>query len=199
MTALFADTFYWVALADFADSAQSQSPPHRKALPQSSLPLTTFARAVRFPLSAYFQSDEIVRSSIREPIQPSRHTGPRRATFACDGMSAGTLAAAPRAVRVTHRTLRREGESSGSEGLLKCTTPFKCTTPPSQRLKRSRTPRCRGLSAGHRRQSRNSAGAAPGNPVSRVPRPAGTGLSPPMCYTLCITACSSNGTRKRTD
>jgi hypothetical protein len=46
-------------------------------------------------LSPYFQSDEIVRSSIREPIQPSRHTGPRRATFACDGMSAGTLTPRP--------------------------------------------------------------------------------------------------------
>ncbi len=64
------------------------------------------------PLSPYLQSEEIARSSIREPIQPSRHTGPRRATFACDGMSAGYISS---------RAPRRAGHSSDSppRGLIR--------------------------------------------------------------------------------
>src|ERR1700690_2047944 len=51
------------------------------AEPQSSSPVFSstyhFHAHPAIQFSPYFQSDEIWRSSIREPIQPSRHTGPR--------------------------------------------------------------------------------------------------------------------------
>src|ERR1700690_4086093 len=107
-----------LAPAPPAVASLQPSPPANPitAEPQSSSSIFSLTYHFRpppaIPLPPYFQADEIERSSIREPIQPSRHTGPRRATFACDGMSAGYISS---------RAPRRAGHSSDSppRGLIR--------------------------------------------------------------------------------
>ena len=73
MTVLFADTFYWIALADFADSA------HRQALvltsERASSPIVTTDEVLAEYLSFFSNAPGLLRRAVAESVQTMRREG----------------------------------------------------------------------------------------------------------------------------